>query len=54
MTKLECPECHHIFMVDEYDSGDCPNCNKMQYYWDDDWYYIKEEEVCPGFYWERI
>lgn len=48
---LECPECKHTFGVDDFSSGFCPNC-KLFYYWDDDWDYINEECISPGFYWD--
>ena len=28
MNELTCPKCKHTFFVDDYDSGDCPNCGK--------------------------
>ena len=30
-NMLDCPVCHHIFEVEDYDSGDCPNCGKILY-----------------------
>ena len=52
MNEITCPKCEHTFFVDDYDSGDCPNCGKTHYYWDDGWDYEKEECNNEGFYWE--
>ncbi len=54
MNELTCPSCKHTFEVEDFDCGDCPNCNKESYYWDDDWDYELEE--CGdwiGFYWNE-
>ena len=54
MNELECIYCHHKFLVEDYDSGDCPSCKKAHYYWD----YVLDEETCEellsGFEWEFI
>jgi Zn finger protein HypA/HybF involved in hydrogenase expression len=52
MEEIKCPKCSHEFEVEDYTSGDCPNCGESHYYWDDDWNYETEEEGFPGFYWE--
>jgi len=52
MTLLTCPFCTTEFEVEDYDSGDCPNCKQQHYYWD---YVLDEEtyeELLSGFYWE--
>ena len=33
MNELKCPKCDHTFFVDDFDSGDCPNCGDAHYYW---------------------
>jgi len=52
MNELKCPKCEHTFFVDDYESGDCPNCGKTYYFWDDGWDYEKEECNNEGFYWD--
>ena len=52
MNELTYPKCKHTFFVDDYDSGDCSNCGKTHYYWDDGWDYEKEKCYNEGFYWE--
>lgn len=54
MNELKCPKCEHTFLVEDYDSGDCPNCGETHYYWDDGWDYVKEECNNEGFYWDYI
>lgn len=52
MNELTCPICNYIFEVEDYDSGDCPNCKNAYYYWD---YVLDEEtyeEYLSGFDWE--
>lgn len=52
MTELICPVCGYKFLVEDYDSGKCPNCGKANYYWD---YVLDEEtyeEFFSGFDWE--
>ena len=52
MNELTCPKCSHTFEVEDYDSGDCPNCKEMHYYWDDGWDYEEEETTgWEGFFW---
>jgi Zn finger protein HypA/HybF involved in hydrogenase expression len=49
--ELECPECHHKFIINEdYESGDCPKCGKAHFYWD---HVLTEEyeEIFSGYYW---
>ncbi len=50
MNEIECPNCKHKFLVEDYDNGNCPICSEY-YYWDDDWNYETEESYFPGFYW---
>jgi predicted RNA-binding Zn-ribbon protein involved in translation (DUF1610 family) len=52
-TEIICPKYGHEFTVENYTSGDCPNCGKASYYWDDD--YNEEADECyfPGFYWDE-
>ena len=52
MNKLTCPVCGYEFIVEDYEYGDCPNCNGANYYWDDGWDYEKEESGLEGFIWE--
>jgi len=52
MNEIKCPNCGHIFLVGDYDSGDCPNCGQQHYYWDDGWDYDNEECNNEGFYWD--
>jgi len=52
MNNIKCPVCNYEFLVEDYDSGDCPNCGKTHYYWD---YVLDEEsyeELLSGFEWE--
>lgn len=53
MNELKCPKCEHEFLVEDYDSGDCPNCDEAHYYWDS--VYDEEENVeyFEEFYWEN-
>jgi hypothetical protein len=52
MIELECPLCHHKFKVEDYDSGDCPNCGKAHYYWDEVYDEEENEVYFSGVYWE--
>jgi Zn finger protein HypA/HybF involved in hydrogenase expression len=54
MNELTCPKCNHVFLVEDYDHGECPNCGEAHYYWDDGWNYETEECVNEGFYWEIL
>lgn len=55
MNELECPVCNHKFLVEDYDSGDCPNCREAHYYWDDGWSYLTDDPTgWEGFFWEII
>ncbi len=51
--ELRCPKCKCEFVVnDDYESGDCPDCGEMFYYWD----YVLDEETFEehfsGYYWD--
>jgi Zn finger protein HypA/HybF involved in hydrogenase expression len=51
-TELTCPKCNYVFETEYYNSGDCSNCGKAHYYWDDGWDYEKEEDTgWEGFMW---
>jgi len=53
VDELICPVCKHKFFVEEYSSGECPNCKKAYYFWDDGWNYEQEENNgWEGFFWE--
>jgi predicted nucleic acid-binding Zn-ribbon protein len=52
MTEIECIGCGHVFEVDDYTSGDCPNCNKYSYYWDEAYDYEGNIILWEGFNWE--
>ena len=52
METIQCLECLYNFEVEDYDSGHCPNCNKMRYYWTDNWDYETDETGWIGFEWE--
>jgi hypothetical protein len=54
MNELLCPHCFHEFMVEDYDSGDCPNCGEMYYYWEEEWDEDLPEDDAGwmGFVWE--
>jgi uncharacterized protein YbaR (Trm112 family) len=52
MIKLVCPLCKHKFEVEEYDSGDCLNCKKAHYYWDEVYNEEENETYFEGFTWE--
>lgn len=44
--------CKHKFEVEEYDSGDCLNCKKAHYYWDEVYNEEENETYFEGFTWE--
>ena len=47
MNNLKCPKCNHQFTLKEdYEYGDCPNCNNASYYWD----YVLDEETCEEYF----
>lgn len=51
--ELDCPNCEHKFFEIEYNSGYCPNCEEVSYYWDDGWNYKEEETTYDaGFKWD--
>ena len=50
--EMKCPLCKFEFKLDEdYQSGNCPNCNENYYYWD----HVYDEEsgdlFFEGYYW---
>ena len=52
--EMKCPLCKFEFKLDEdYQSGNCPNCNENYYYWD----HVYDEEsgdlFFEGYYWNE-
>lgn len=53
MEEITCPVCNHSFMVPNFSSGNCPNCHKTEYYWDEGWDH-ETNETDYGFYWNEL
>lgn len=53
MAEIMCPHCFEEFEVEEYSSGECPSCHRMEYHWEEYWD-EEDDDGWMGFEWDII